>query len=108
MNDRNSFLRRLQLSLHIAWDNLNWKEELLDAAQLISVLGLLSGVAVEPFLRWVGHPLKDRQPVWVTVLCGTVLILLPILRRAYRVWWLSRELDEVDPTWREKLDAKSK
>jgi cytochrome c biogenesis protein CcdA len=55
---------------------------------IFSGLALAGGLVVDPFLRWVGHPAKDPQPVWFTVLAAVMLsvaLLLDALRGRKRL-----------------------
>lgn len=43
---------------------------LLRFVALFSLLGVLNGVFGDWFLRSIGHPPKDAQPLWFTVVCA--------------------------------------
>ncbi len=74
------FLTRLKLANQFAYRmSGGWKGMLLQAVLLLSFLGLLGGVAVDPFLRWIGLPPKDSQPIWFTILCAGVFLIIFLL-----------------------------
>ncbi|MGO9589315.1 MAG: hypothetical protein ACLP3K_04610 [Candidatus Acidiferrales bacterium] len=45
----------------------------------ISFLGTFAGLILEPFLKWIGHPVYGPQPLWFTVACGCVFLVLLLL-----------------------------
>jgi hypothetical protein len=60
------------------------KGSLMEFFAIVLFLGAANGLFVEPFMRWVGHPPNGPQPVWVTILCATVLsisFLREVIRR---------------------------
>ena len=74
------FLRRLKLANELVYRmSGGWKGMLLQSLLLLSFLGLLGGIAVDPFLRWIGHPPKDSQPVWFTILCAGMFLIIFLL-----------------------------
>jgi uncharacterized membrane protein YfcA len=46
---------------------------LLAGAVVASFFGLLAGLIFEPFMRLIGHPVMNPQPMWLMILCGVVL-----------------------------------
>jgi hypothetical protein len=48
---------------------------LLRCVELFSLLGLIG----DRLLRWTGHPPKDPQPVWFTILCAVIFAVMAML-----------------------------
>jgi hypothetical protein len=74
------FLTRLKLANQFVYRmSGGWKGMSLQFILLLSFLGLLGGIAVDPFLRWIGHAPKDSQPAWFTTLCAVVFLVVFLL-----------------------------
>jgi len=58
-----------------------WRSALLGFIGLFAIMGLLGGIVIDPFLRWVGHPPKDHEPVWFMILCAVVLSVVILVDR---------------------------
>jgi len=71
------------------------KDFSIGVACALSLYGLLVGLAFDPFLRWIGHPLKDRKSMWSTILCGLafLVVLLLALRKHFRDRHRMKSLD---------------
>jgi hypothetical protein len=51
---------------------------------LVLLVGLINGGVIEPFMRWIGHPVTDPQAVWFTILCVVALPIILVLTKT--VW----------------------
>ena len=56
-----------------------WVGGVLNFSGLLALLGLFNGLIGDPFLRWIGHPPKESQPLWLTVVCAAVLPVVLLL-----------------------------
>jgi hypothetical protein len=56
-----------------------WVNALLNLIGLIAILGLINGLLGDQFLRWMGYPPKESQPLWFTLACAIGLPLVIVL-----------------------------
>ena len=53
-----------------------WLNALLNVIGLVAILGLFNDLIGDQLLRWMGHPPKEPQPSWFTLLCAIALPLV--------------------------------
>lgn len=56
----------------------------------ISLLGVIAGLVIEPFVKWIGKP-AESQPAWFTAGCSVVVLVFLTLE-----WHENRENDRMD------------
>jgi hypothetical protein len=56
-----------------------WAGAVLNFIGLVALLGLFNGLIGDQFLRWIGHPPKESQPLWLTVVCAAMLPFVLLL-----------------------------
>lgn len=73
-----SWAKRLKQAARFAFYEGGWRGGLSRFAGLVSSLGIINGV-IDWFLRWIGHPTRDSQPLWFSILCALVFPMVVVI-----------------------------
>lgn len=71
--------KKLRLASQFAYHNEGgWLNGLSNVIGLIALIGLCN-LVFDEFLRWMGHPPTEPQPLWFTLVCAITLPVVLLL-----------------------------